>query len=130
MNGYDLNFDYSKVGNLDPYSPFYQTNPTIPTNKLYQPSTNSSTGFGFNMPTFQAGLEGLGMLNNILMGRKAMGLARDNFNFTKDMANKNLSNQVGNYNMRLEAGLARNAKQAGKSPDSWQADFERLKART
>lgn len=67
-------------------------------------------GFGFNMPTFQLGLQGLGMGLNFYNAMQANKLAKQQFNFQKEFAMKNLANQTKTYNTALEdRGRARAA---------------------
>lgn len=92
---------------------------------------NQSNGFGFNMPTMQMGLQGLAAIGNLYLGSKAMGMAKDQFNFSKQMAQTNLKNQVNAYNTGLEDRLrTREQFNTGASGDAWKSDFERLKATT
>ena len=92
---------------------------------------NNSNGFGFNMPTMQMGLRGLASMGNLYLGSKAMGMAKDKFNFSKQMAQTNLKNQVNAYNTGLEDRLrTREQFNTGASGDAWKSDFERLKATT
>ena len=92
---------------------------------------NQSNGFGFNMPTLQMGLQGLMGLGNLYFGSKALGMAKDQFNFSKQMAQTNLRNQVNSYNTSLEDRLrTREQFNTGASGDAWKSDFERLKATT
>jgi hypothetical protein len=60
------------------------------------------TGLGMNMPTLQLGLDSLGKIGNLYAGISALGLAKDQFGFQKDMAQKNYANSVSSYNTSLE----------------------------
>ena len=92
---------------------------------------NQSNGFGFNMPTLQLGLQGLNAISGLYFGSKAMGMAKDQFNFSKQMAQTNLRNQVNAYNTSLEDRLrTREQFNTGASGDAWKSDFDRLKATT
>ena len=92
---------------------------------------NQGNGFGFNMPTLQLGLQGLNAISGLYFGSKAMGMAKDQFNFSKQMAQTNLKNQVNAYNTGLEDRLrTREQFNTGASGDAWKSDFERLKATT
>lgn len=92
---------------------------------------NQSNGFGFNMPTLQLGLQGLAAIGNLYLGSQAMGLAKNQFDFSKQMAQTNLKNQVNAYNTSLEDRLrTREQFNTGASGDAWKSDFERLKATT
>ena len=92
---------------------------------------NQGNGFGFNMPTLQLGLQGLNAISGLYFGSKAMGMAKDQFNFSKQMAQTNLKNQVNAYNTGLEDRLrTREQFNTGASGDAWKSDFDRLKATT
>ena len=92
---------------------------------------NQSNGFGFNMPTLQLGLQGLNAISGLYFGSKAMGMAKDQFDFSKQMAQTNLKNQVNAYNTGLEDRLrTREQFNTGASSDAWKSDFDRLKATT
>ena len=92
---------------------------------------NQDNGFGFNMPTLQLGLQGLKAIGGLYFGSKAMGMAKDRFNFSKQMAQTNLKNQVNAYNTGLEDRLrTREQFNTGASGDAWRSDFERLRATT
>lgn len=58
-------------------------------------------GLGFNLPTAQLGLQGLSSLAGLYGAFSANRLARDQFNFTKDVTNTNLTNQIQSYNTAL-----------------------------
>ena len=92
---------------------------------------NQGNGFGFNMPTMQLGLQGLAAIGNLYLGSKALGMSKDQFNFSKQMAQTNLKNQVNAYNTGLEDRLrTREQFNTGASGDAWRSDFERLRATT
>lgn len=92
---------------------------------------NQGNGFGFNMPTLQLGLQGLNAISGLYFGSQAMGLAKNQFDFSKQMAQTNLKNQVNAYNTSLEDRLrTREQFNTGASGDAWKSDFERLKATT
>jgi hypothetical protein len=72
-------------------------------------------GLGANLPTFQLGLQGLTTGANLLAGLKALGLAQDQFNFNKNLANKNLANSVASYNTALTDRATARAVTEGQS---------------
>ena len=56
---------------------------------------------GYNIPTLQLGMQGLGTLGSLWGGYQSQKLARDSFNFQKGMAEKNYANQIKSYNTAL-----------------------------
>lgn len=67
----------------------------------YGSLTPDSFKFGMNAPTFNAGFR---MFNSGMQAYNAlqsMRLAREQFDFTKNHTQKNLSNQVTTYNTQL-----------------------------
>lgn len=74
-------------------------------------------GIGFNLPTAQLGLQGLGSLANIFAAFQAQGLAKKQFDFSKNIANTNLDNQVKSYNTALTDRITSRAKAQGMTDD-------------
>lgn len=95
---------------------------------------NKSSGleFGdiFNMPNAKMAFDVLGSLGALSAGRKQMGLARDQFNFNKQLATTNLANQTQAYNNSLEDRLRSRAEFAGDRSEAWKDDFEAKKAKS
>jgi hypothetical protein len=60
------------------------------------------SGLGMNLPTLQLGLDTVGKLGSLYAGISALGLAKDQFGFQKNMAEKNYTNSVSSYNTSLE----------------------------
>lgn len=58
-------------------------------------------GTGMSMDTAKLALSGLGTLANLYGGFQSLGLAKKQFNFTKDFAEKNMANQIQTYNTAL-----------------------------
>ena len=56
---------------------------------------------GYNIPTLQLGMQGLGTLGNLWGSFQSQKLARDSFDFQKGMAEKNYANQIKSYNTAL-----------------------------
>lgn len=89
------------------------------------PTAATSNGFGLNMGTAQLGLAGLSALAGLIQGRNALGLAKDQFNFTKDVTNTNLNNQVKAYNTTLEDRLRSRGVAEGTDAAAVAAQIER-----
>lgn len=100
-----------------------QTGFRLPNGQPLDPSAaGGAQGFGFNMPTAQLGLQGIMGLGNLFMGLQANRLAKDQFNFTKDMTNTNLNNQITSYNTALADRARSRAVIEGRdqaSADAW-----------
>jgi hypothetical protein len=60
-----------------------------------------NTGLGMNIPTLQLGFQGLSSLANLYGGLKSLGLAQNQFDFQKQMTQKNYANSVASYNTAL-----------------------------
>ena len=56
----------------------------------------------WNAPTLKMGFSGIGTLGNLWGAWQSNRLARDQLNFTKDVTNTNLNNQIQSYNTALE----------------------------
>lgn len=76
-------------------------------------------GFGWNANTLNFGMQGLQGLGNLWGAWQSNKLARDQLNFTKDFANRNLANQTQAYNTALEdRGRARAAVEGQTSAEA------------
>ena len=65
-------------------------------------STTGATGAGgINLGGLGAIMNGIGSLGQIYMAIKSLGLANDQFDFTKKTWNTNLKNQTKSYNTNL-----------------------------
>lgn len=85
------------------------------------PGSGNGSGFqfGWNAPTFQLGFQGLNTIGNLWGAWQSNKLARDQLNFTKDFANRNLANQTAAYNTALEdRGRARAAVEGQTSAEA------------
>lgn len=65
------------------------------------PDVDLSAGFGMNMGTAGMGLQGLATIGGIWNAYQSQKLAKEQFAFTKAMANTNLNNQIKSYNTAL-----------------------------
>ena len=76
---------------------FFNNNQQLFSNWGY--NTGNSNWFGNNgyLPTAFMGLQALGGLANAYTGLQQLQLARDQFDFSKNVANANLNNSVENY---------------------------------
>ena len=95
-------------------------------------SNGNGFDFGkiFNMPNAKMAFDIFGNLGALSMGRKQLGLARDQFNFNKQLATTNLANQTQAYNNSLEDRLRSRAEFAGDGSEAWKDDFEAKKAKS
>lgn len=79
-------------------------------------SAAGATGLGFNVPTAQLALSGLGAIGNIMSSFNAQKLAKKQFEYQKGITDTNLANSIQSYNTTLaDRGRARAAME-GQSP--------------
>lgn len=81
-----------------------------------------NSGLGLNMDTLKLGLGGIQTIGNLWNSFQAQQLARDQFDFTKGMANTNLTNSIQSYNTALEDRIRARAAMEGR-PDSYVTDY-------
>ena len=81
--------------------------------------------FGFNIPSAQLGLGALNTIGGLWGGLQAQKLARDQFNFTKNMATTNLANQTQSYNTALTDKINARAKTQGMTSQEAQAYLDK-----
>jgi len=81
-----------------------------------------NSGLGMNLGTAQLGLSGLGALGSLWGGLQAQGLAKKQFDFTRNTTNTNLANQIKSYNTALTDRALARGKVAGSS-DSEVQDY-------
>lgn len=89
---------------------------------------NANTGnfdFGWNAPTLKMGLSGLNTLGNLWGAWQSNRLARDQLNFTKDVTNTNLNNQIQSYNTALEDRARARGAMEGKTTAETQAYIDK-----
>ena len=75
---------------------------------------------GYNIPTLQLGMQGLGTLGNLWGSFQSQKLARDSFDFQKGMAEKNYANQIKSYNTALTDRATSRGFVQGDSADTTQ----------
>jgi len=92
----------------------------------YMPSTSSNSSFGnlFNrdnaglalgaLQGISALLGGFGGLQQNKMAKKQLNLARDQFAFQKDFANRNYANELSAFNTAMEDRINARAAQEGR----------------
>jgi hypothetical protein len=75
----------------------------------------ASTGIGMNIGTGQMAIKGLATLGNLYGSLQSSKLAKEQFKFSKDFANKNLANQTQTYNTALSDRLTSRGVALGQS---------------
>lgn len=97
------------------------------TNSVLPGGTEATGGLWDSMKDIPLGsiISGIGTLGNLWGSSRALGLARDQFNFQKDFANTNLTNQIKSYNTALEDRARTRAAVEGQSQDSAQSYIDR-----
>lgn len=82
----------------------------------------NNPGLGFNSQTLQLALGGLSAIGNFWNAFQSNKLAKDQFNFTKGITEKNLANQTKAYNTTLNDRITSRASVTGAS-DAEVADY-------
>lgn len=132
------NPEYPMLGGL--YRTTYPTQSVLGSNPLWDSSAwpskdkfsffdKGNDQFGWNANTLNFGLQGLNTIGNIWGAWQANKLAKDQLNFTKNFANRNLANQTQSYNTALEDRARARAAVEGQTSAEAQAyiDKNRLK---
>ena len=88
---------------------------------------NADPGFGWNMPTYALGLQGLNSLGSLYMGSKSLDLANKQFESAQKFANINLANQTHSYNDTLAQRINRIGSREGTSREEMDAEIARRK---
>ena len=113
----DFLFGPSPVNSIDTGSS--SINPNINGMGGLQGQQNAwSLPFGNNMGTWNLGLNAVMGLGQLWNGFQAQKLARDSFNFNKQLATTNLANQTNAYNTQLEAKARGAAVYRNQDPNS------------
>lgn len=60
------------------------------------------TGLGWNTETLGIGIQGLAAIGGLYNAFQSNKLAKDQFNFTKEVTNTNLNNQIKTFNTTME----------------------------
>lgn len=71
-----------------------------------QPMFNGANPFKWSSNTWSNLASGLQGIGNLFMANRAYGLAKDQFNYQKNVTDTNMANQMKSYNTTL-AGMAR-----------------------
>lgn len=80
-----------------------------PSTGFWAPGNNSvigkpgaGTGNGWNAETLGLGIQGLATIGGLYNALQSNKLAKDQFNFTKEVTNTNLNNQIKTFNTTME----------------------------
>lgn len=85
----------------------------------------AGTGLGMNIGTGQMAIQGLATLGNLYGSLQSSKLAKEQFKFSKDFANKNLANQTQSYNTALSDRLTSRGVAQGQSSAEVQAAIDK-----
>jgi len=88
---------------------------------------SAQSTLGANIPTFQLGLSGLTALSNLWGAFQSNKLANNQFDYTKQITNTNLANQIKSYNTSLSDKATARASMEGWSPDQTQSYIDKNK---
>ncbi len=98
MDPIDLNYAPAAYSAYQQQSP----NPLLSSTTMGQtPSVAAPGGFGLNMDTARLGVAGIGTIGNLWMAYQAQQLANKQFDYTKDVTDQNVANQIKSYNTTL-----------------------------
>lgn len=129
---WDQNYDWSGIGmpsatglNFTASQPFGIPNLPSSGNNTLGFFNPNNTNFGWNANTLNFGMQGLMGLGNLWGAWQSNKLARDQLNFTKDFANRNLLNQTRAYNTALEDRARARAAVEGQTTAQQQAYIDR-----
>lgn len=82
------------------------------------------TGLDWNTETLGIGIQGLAAIGGLYNAFQSNKLAKDQFNFTKEVTNTNLNNQIKTYNTTLEdRALARGRLNGEADPAAYAAAY-------
>lgn len=85
----------------------------------------AGTKIGMNIGTGQMAIQGLATLGNLYSSLQSSKLAKEQFKFSKDFANKNLANQTQSYNTALSDRLTSRGVATGQSSAEVQAAIDK-----
>lgn len=91
-------------------------------------AAGAGSGLGLNVGTANMALSGLNTIANIWGAFQAAKLAKRQFNFTKDITETNLANQIRSYNTALEDRARSRAVVEGQSSQQMQDYIDRNRA--
>jgi hypothetical protein len=82
---------------------------------------------GWNMPTMELGLKGLGSAFNLWNAFQANKIAKDQLAWSKEFGNANLNNSIKSYNTQLDDRAASRMSSMGWTPEQVAAYTEKNK---
>ena len=84
----------------------------------------SNSGIGWNLNTINAGMNGLAAIGGLYGAFQSNKLAKKQFEFTKEVTNTNLNNQIKTYNTSLEdRARARGRLNGVDDPEAYARDY-------
>ena len=84
----------------------------------------SDSGLGFNLGTLNMGVNALAAIGGLYNAFQSNKLAKDQFNFTKEVTNTNLNNQIKTFNTTMEDRARARARLDGhEDPEAYTKDY-------
>ena len=84
----------------------------------------SDSGLGFNLGTLNMGVNALAAIGGLYSAFQSNKLAKDQFNFTKEVTNTNLNNQIKTFNTTMEDRARARARLDGHAdPEAYTKDY-------
>ena len=82
------------------------------------------TGLGWNTETLGIGIQGLAAIGGLYNAFQSNKLAKEQFNFTKEVTNTNLNNQIKTFNTTMEDRARARARLDGREdPEAYTKDY-------
>ena len=85
---------------------------------------NNNTGFGWNLGTAKIGVDAIAAIGGLYSALQSNKLAKKQFDFTKEITNTNLNNQIKTLNTSMEGRARARARLNGEAdPEAYTRDY-------